>query len=658
MLRRSQDRLRRILPGGKGRGRGIVLAVAAIVVLWVASGFYRVEPDEQGIVLRFGAYNRTTGPGLNYHLPDPIEAALTPKVTRVNRVEIGFRSIASGVQISGTEIPTESLMLTGDENIIDINFVVLWVIKDARDYLFNVRNPDDTVKAAAESAMREVIGQEPARERAHHRPPQDRGRYADAAAGNSRLLQSRHRHHAGSAPEGRSAGAGHRCLPRRAKRQDRRAAPHQPGGRLSQQRRAGGARRCRAHRPGGAKPTGRRSCSRPKATPPASFRSTTAYKAAEDVTARRLYIETMQDILQHTNKIILDKGAAGSGVVPYLPLPQLLRPQAPSSPAPSVPTPPAPQGSTPMSSRSIAIASAAAVVVLILLYSSVFTVSQIEQALVLQFGKPIRVVTVPGLHFKLPWQDVIDYDRRILDFEPPAEEVIASDQKRLVVDSYARFRITDPLQFYQSLGTEAVRDNAALRRSSPAMLRRVIGDIELQDVISTRRASIMRQIRDEVNAQIDRFRHRRGRRAPEARRSARGEQRGGLRADEVGAPTRSGGIPGRGRAPGAGDPRRCRPPAHRDHRRCAKTGADPARPGRCRQHQDLRRRLWPDKNFYSFYRSLQAYRDGLSGPSTTLVLSPDSEFFRFLESGPPALAPAANTAAPAASAATTRAVRR
>ena len=140
-----------------GRGRGIAWSLAALVVLWVASGFYRVEPDEQGIVLRFGAYDRTTNPGLNYHLPTPIEEALTPKVTRVNRVEVGFRETRAA-QAARTELPEESLMLTGDENIIDINFIVLWVIKDAKDYLFNIRNPDGTVKSAAESAMREVIG--------------------------------------------------------------------------------------------------------------------------------------------------------------------------------------------------------------------------------------------------------------------------------------------------------------------------------------------------------------------------------------------------------------------------------------------------------------------------------------------------------------------
>ena len=129
-------------------------------MLWLASGFYRVLPDQQGIVLRFGAYNRTTQPGLNYHLPAPIESALTPSVTHINRLEIGYRtSDARGA--SGRQVPEEALMLTGDENIVDINFTVFWLIKDAQSYLFNIRNPEATVKSAAESAMREVVGETP-----------------------------------------------------------------------------------------------------------------------------------------------------------------------------------------------------------------------------------------------------------------------------------------------------------------------------------------------------------------------------------------------------------------------------------------------------------------------------------------------------------------
>src|SRR5438105_11265470 len=162
LLRRSQDRFRRVLPGGFGTGTGVAIVIAAIVVLWAASGFYRVLPDEVGVVLRFGAYNRTTQPGLNYHLPTPIETVLRPSVTRVNRTEIGYRNAEGPGRGQVTrQVPEEALMLTGDENIVDINFTVFWVIKDARAYLFNIRGPEATVKSAAESAMREVVGETP-----------------------------------------------------------------------------------------------------------------------------------------------------------------------------------------------------------------------------------------------------------------------------------------------------------------------------------------------------------------------------------------------------------------------------------------------------------------------------------------------------------------
>ena len=161
MLRRSQDRFRQLLPGGRGTGSIVGIGVAVVVALWLASGFYRVQPDEAGVVLRFGAYNRMTQPGLNYHLPSPIESALTPSVTRQNRMEIGYRSSEATTSRGGGsgQVPEEALMLTGDENIVDINFTVLWVVKDAKSYLFNIRNPEGTVKSAAESAMREIVGE-------------------------------------------------------------------------------------------------------------------------------------------------------------------------------------------------------------------------------------------------------------------------------------------------------------------------------------------------------------------------------------------------------------------------------------------------------------------------------------------------------------------
>ena len=160
ILRRGQDRLRRVLPGGSLGGKGFALLALAAVALWGFSGFFRVEPDELGVVLRFGAVVREVQPGLNYHLPYPIETVLTPRALRVNKIDIGMRQVEDGRRSASREVPEESLMLTGDENIVDVNFSVLWKVKPTGvgDYLFNIQNPEGTVKAVAESAMREVVG--------------------------------------------------------------------------------------------------------------------------------------------------------------------------------------------------------------------------------------------------------------------------------------------------------------------------------------------------------------------------------------------------------------------------------------------------------------------------------------------------------------------
>lgn len=304
-----------------------------------------------------------------------------------------------------------------------------------------------------------------------------------------------------------------------------------------------------------------------------------------------------------------------------------------------------------MNTRFLAAVSALAVVVVVLLYSSLFTVSQIEQALVLQFGKPVQVITTPGLHFKLPWQDVTDYDRRILDFEPAGEEVIASDQKRLVVDTYARFRITNPLLFYQSLGTEVVA-RTRLNSIITGALRRVIGGIELQAVVSQRRAELMRQIRDEVNEQSKGFGidviDVRLKRAdlPEGNSQAVYDRMKSERQREA----------AQYRAEGQQQAQAIRANADRQRIEILADAQKQSQILRGQGDADSIRvsaeAYSRDKDFFSFYRSLEAYRDGLSGQNTTLVLSPDTPFFKFLEAGPPApttaAAPAPATAPSAA----------
>jgi len=160
IIRNIQEKIKRFLPSGStGGNKPLLFGLIIVAIIWALSGLYRVLPDEQGIVLRFGKFVSTTQPGLNYHFPYPIETVLTPKVTKVNRIDIGFRSGSdTGFSSAGVaDVPEESLMLTGDENIVNIDFSVFWVIKDAGKFLFKIQDPAATVKAAAETAMREVI---------------------------------------------------------------------------------------------------------------------------------------------------------------------------------------------------------------------------------------------------------------------------------------------------------------------------------------------------------------------------------------------------------------------------------------------------------------------------------------------------------------------
>ena len=153
LFKKGQN-LKGTLPGGIGRF-GFLIAIVVILALWLASGFYRIQASERGVVKRFGALNSVTEPGLNYHLPYPIETVTKVDVTRIRSIDIGFEAFGTARR----DVPVESLMLTGDQNIIDIDLTVLWRVAEPEKYLFNIRRPEQTVKIAAESALRETIGQ-------------------------------------------------------------------------------------------------------------------------------------------------------------------------------------------------------------------------------------------------------------------------------------------------------------------------------------------------------------------------------------------------------------------------------------------------------------------------------------------------------------------
>jgi membrane protease subunit HflK len=329
LLRKGQERLRRLLPGGLGSGKGVALALAVLAGLWLASGFYRVQPDEQGVVLRFGQWVRTEPPGLRYHLPGPIEAVLTPKVTRVNRIEIGYRSGGDGRRSGGErDVPDESLMLTGDENIIDIDFTVFWVIKDAGRYLFKVREPEVTVKKTAESAMREVIG------RTELQPALTEARQQIEASTLQLLQHMLDEYQTGvqvtqvqlqkSDPPTPVVDAFNDVQRARADRERLRNEAEAYRNDIIPRARGDAERliqEAQAYR--------EQVVSLAQGDAARFLSIYQAYSQSRDVITRRMYLETMEQVMRGTHKVIIEPGAQGS-VIPYLQLPGLT-----SSPAPA-----------------------------------------------------------------------------------------------------------------------------------------------------------------------------------------------------------------------------------------------------------------------------------------------------------------------------------
>ena len=261
--------------------------------------------------------------------------------------------------------------------------------------------------------------------------------------------------------------------------------------------------------------------------------------------------------------------------------------------------------------------------------SAAFIVDQREQVLVLQFGDPRRVVAEPGLYFKVPFiQRVVRFDKRLLDFDNPPEEVIASDQKRLVVDAFARYHIDDPLKFYQTVGTElALRPRLGSVISST--LRQVLGTSPLQKVVSEKRGDLMLQIRDIVRTEASAFGIRvedvRIKRAdlPEENSEAIFRRMQTERQQEAAEL----------RAKGAEQAQKIRAEANRQKVVIVAEAERDAEILRGQGEGEMNRifadAFGRDPEFFSFWRSMQAYQAALGGDDTTMVLSPDSDFFRY-----------------------------
>jgi modulator of FtsH protease HflK len=326
-IRRLQDRFKRNYPGGNLGATGIMILALVCVLGWVASGLFRVQADEHGVVLRFGKMDRLVQPGLNYHLPYPIEQALTPKVTRINRIDVGMRLAGDTRRVAvGQEVPEEGLMLTGDENIVDVNFSVFWRVSTERngtaDYLFNVRNQESTVRAVAESAMREVIG------RSLLQPILTEGRQTAEIAVHELMQTTLDQYGAGilitqvqlqkvdppqqvidAFRDVQAARADAERAQNQAQAYANRVIP-EARGQVAQIAQAAEAYR-------------EQTVVEARGEAARFLEVYGEYVKAPLVTRRRLHIETMERLFAGKDKIIIDADAGGAGVVPYLPLNEL-----------------------------------------------------------------------------------------------------------------------------------------------------------------------------------------------------------------------------------------------------------------------------------------------------------------------------------------------
>ncbi len=325
ILRRGQDRIRDIMPGGSMGGKGVIALLLLGTLLWLATGFYTVRPNEVGLNLRFGRFVGQSSEGLRYNWPYPIGQVIKPSVTTVQRTEVGYRS-GGGPRGGNRDVLEESLMLTGDGNIVDIDFDVQWQIDAARaeNYVFNLQNPDGTIKSVAESAMREVIGRR-----------QIQNILTTEQANIAQEVQSITQ----GALDAYGAGVRVTVVQLQAAvppAQVREAffdvnAAQQDAVRLQNEAETYASRVVPEARGQAAQivqqAEGYRERAFADATGQASRFSQVyeEYRKAPDVIRERIFLETMERVLGGMDKIIIDQNGQGQGVVPFLPLNDLQR---------------------------------------------------------------------------------------------------------------------------------------------------------------------------------------------------------------------------------------------------------------------------------------------------------------------------------------------
>ena len=324
-IKKAKEKFGKFKIGGP---RNISILIIVALIIWLATGFYRVEPDEQGIELLFGKWNQvTTEPGLHYFFPTPIGKTMTPKVESIRKINVGYRSASElgfSSNSSDRNVLEESLMLTGDQNIVDVNFTVLYKIKDAGKFLFKLRNPETTVKDMSESVMREVVGQRDLEflltggrqevEQVVRSDLQDiLDEYESGILVQSIQLQSVN-------PPALVIDAFDEV--QRA-RQDKEKLVNEANSYMNKI--VPNARGDAAKLVQEATAYKEQVIKQAEGVAQNFIDVYNSYKETKYVTRQRIYLETLTEVLEGPNKIILDSTGEGQGVVPYLPINELIK---------------------------------------------------------------------------------------------------------------------------------------------------------------------------------------------------------------------------------------------------------------------------------------------------------------------------------------------
>ena len=630
-------------PGGGGSGggggfgrRGLAIVAAVLVGIWLLMSFYTVRPEEQSVELTFGECRGDCigEPGLNF-APWPIVTHEVVQVTRENTEEIG----------SGTVRGTSAgLMLTGDENIVDISFQVVWNVRDPAEFLFNLSDPTSTIQAVAESAMRGVVS------RSQLSPILNRDRGLISQEVKDLIQQTLDEYGSGvnivrvnfdkADPPQQVIDAFREV---QAARQERSTLQNQADAYANKT--LAGARGNSAQTLQEAEGYRARVVNAAQGEASRFTAVQQEYVKAPEVTRKRLYLETMQDVLGSVRMFVLDTPTGNaSGIVPYLPLNEL-KPDAVHAGRRGSDAPPADphrRSSSPSASccstRSIPSTSA-------------------RRRWCCSSARCATSRSSPGLAFKVPFiQNVVFYDSRIQGLDTNALEVTPLDDRRLIVDAFARWRISDVSQFRRAVGVGGMQ--AATQRLEAilnANVREALGSVRSEAVLSADRVGLMNRIRDQaiieardLGIEIIDVRLKRAD-LPEQNLAATFDRMKAEREREAADE----------RARGNEAAQRLRAQADRTAIELVSEAERDAQVIRGESDAERNRILaeayGADPEFFAFMRSMDAYRGSLKADNATMLVEPDSAFFDYLHSPepraagtPPAAAPAAP--APAASA--------